>query len=97
MRYKKQWRGKSGLRAAAALATILVIASPAYAQFERGTQALTRVQTWFLSIGVILVSLAIMFVGARMAFHAAKWSDVAPVFWGGVLLGGGSAFASLFF
>jgi len=85
------------LRNAYALAAITVMTSPAYAQFEKGTEALNKVQTWLLSIGAVVVTLAIMFVGFRMMFQAAQWKDVAPVFWGGILVGGGSAISALFF
>ena len=87
----------TSLRNAYALAAIAVMTSPAYAQFEKATQTLNTVQTWLTSIGAVCVTLALMFVGFRMAFHAAQWKDVAPVFWGGVLIGGGSAIAGMFF
>ena len=80
-----------------ALATMLVATSPAFAQFEKATEGLNKVQTWLLSIGAVCVTLAIMFVGFRMMFHAAQWKDVSPVFWGGILVGGGSAISALFF
>lgn len=80
-----------------ALAMVTLMCSPAYAQFEKATQGLNKVQSWLLSIGAVVVTLAIMFVGFRMMFQAAQWKDVAPVFWGGILVGGGSAFSSLFF
>lgn len=80
-----------------AVAAVMVATSPAYAQFEKATEGLNKVQTWLLSIGAVVVTMAIMFVGFRMMFHAAQWKDVAPVFWGGILVGGGSAFSALFF
>lgn len=85
------------VRNAYALAMVTLMCSPAFAQFEKGTQSLNKVQQWLLSIGAVVVTLAIMFVGFRMMFQAAQWKDVAPVFWGGILVGGGSAFATLFF
>lgn len=93
----RQDRGGLSPRDAFALAAIMVMTSPAYAQFEKAKTALDSVQTWLLSIGAVCVTLAIMFVGFRMMFQAAQWKDVAPVFWGGILVGGGSAFAALFF
>lgn len=70
---------------------------PAFAQFQKATAALTQVQTWLLSIGAVVVTLAIMMVGFRMMFGAAQWKDVAPVFWGGIFVGGASAISALFF
>ena len=80
-----------------ALASVTVLSSPAYAQFEKATEALNKVQTWMLSIGAVVVTLAIMFVGFRMMFNAATWKDVAPVFWGGIFVGGGAAIGAMFF
>lgn len=45
------------------------------------------------SIGVVVVTIAVMFVGFRMVFQAAQWKDVAPIFWGGVLIGGAAGIA----
>ena len=87
----------SGVRNASGLAAVALMSSPAYAQFQKGTQLLNDLQGWLLSIGAVVVTIALMFVGFRMAFQAAQGKDVAPVFWGGVLIGGGSAIAGMFF
>lgn len=80
----------------AALSVSLALASfPAFAQLERGTDMLNQVSTWLLSIGVVVLTIALMFVGFRMMFHAAQWKDVAPVFWGGVLIGGAAGVAGM--
>jgi|SRR5699024_8176866 len=73
------------------------IASPAFAQLERGTSMLESVSTWLLSIGGIVFTIAMMFVGYQMMFRAAQWKEVAPIFWGGVLVAGASGIAALFF
>lgn len=76
---------------------VTVLTHPAFAQFQKATAALGQVQGWLLSIGAVVVTLAIMMVGFRMMFGAAQWKDVAPVFWGGIFVGGGTAISSLFF
>jgi hypothetical protein len=48
------------------------------------------VQTVMSTIGAIAVTIALVYVGIKMVFQAAEWKDVAPVFWGGVLIGGAS-------
>lgn len=63
---------------------------------ERGTTVLTTVAEWMKNIGVLIVTIALMVVGFRMVFQAAEWKDVAPVFWGGVLIGSATALASMF-
>lgn len=85
------------LRNMYALMAITVISSPAFAQFDAATNVLNKVKAWLLVVGVIIVTLALMFVGFRMMFGAATFKDVAPVFWGGILVGGGAAIAGMFF
>ncbi len=76
-------------------AAALVASSPAFAQFTKGTAALTSVQTWLLAIAGILATIAFMFVGFRMMFNAAQFKDVAPVFWGATIVGGAAGIATL--
>lgn len=77
------------------LAAGTAMASPAFAQLEKGTTALTTVQTWLLSIAGVLATIAFMFVGFRMMFNAAQFKDVAPVFWGACIVGGAAGIAAL--
>lgn len=83
------------MRDAYLLASIVVASSPAFAQLEKAKTTLTTVQTFLLSIAGVVITIAVMFVGFRMAFQAAQWKDVAPVFWGGVLIGGSSGIAAM--
>ncbi|BBL35987.1 hypothetical protein Nstercoris_02266 (plasmid) [Nitrosomonas stercoris] len=75
--------------------SMALVSSPAFAQLERGTTMLNTISTWLLSIGAVVLTIALMFVGFRMMFQAAQWKDVAPVFWGGILVGGGAGIAAL--
>lgn len=83
------------LKSAFILTTCMAITSPAFAQLAKGTTMLTTVQSWLTTISVIVVTLALMFVGFRMVFNAAQWKDVAPVFWGGVVIGGAAGIAGM--
>ena len=83
------------LRDALLLASIGIACSPAFAQLEKAKQTLTLVQTWLTGIAGVCITIAVMFVGFRMAYQAAQWKDVAPVFWGGVLIGSASGFAAM--
>lgn len=49
---------------------------------------LTTVQTALTAVGGVTVTIALIYVGMKMIFQAAEWKDVAPVFWGAVLIGG---------
>ena len=74
-----------------AAATVLS-SHPAFAQISSTANDLIgQVNSWMLGIGGIIVTCALMFVGFRMVFQAAEWKDVAPVFWGGVLIGSAAA------
>lgn len=81
----------------AGVVIVCMTASPAFAQLERATAQLTTVQTWLISIGVIIFTLAIGIVGYMMAFKKATWGDVVNIFFGGVLAGGAAGFAAFIF
>lgn len=82
-------------------ALLLLTAVSAYAQtttsgtFDTAKSAFEKIKTWLDLISVVVISLAIIFVGFRMAFQAAQWKDVAPVFWGACLIGAATALAGL--
>lgn len=74
-----------------------VTAGPVFAGgLARGATLLTTVSTWMTTIGITIVTIALMVVGFRMVFQAAEWKDVAPVFWGGVIIGSASGIAAMF-
>ena len=83
------------IRDALFVASISVMCSPAFAQLEKAKQTLSTVQTWLAGIAGVCITIALMFVGFRMAFQAAQWKDVAPVFWGGVLIGSATGVAAM--
>jgi type IV secretion system protein VirB2 len=62
----------------------------------KGATLLNTVSTWMTTIGITIVTIALMVVGFRMVFQAAEWKDVAPVFWGGVIIGSASGIAAMF-
>jgi len=73
-------------------ALLLLSTHPAFAQISSTAGTLLgNVNAWMLGIGGVIVTCALMFVGFRMVFQAAEWKDVAPVFWGGVLIGSAAA------
>jgi len=77
-------------------AILFAISMPAHAQIgENATTLLGQISTWLRGLGIVIITIALMVVGFRMAFQAAEWKDVAPVFWGGVLVGGAGAIAGV--
>ncbi|MBW8831184.1 MAG: TrbC/VirB2 family protein [Burkholderiales bacterium] len=83
---------QSSTRLALIAVALLLCAHPAFAQISSTAQTLLgNVNSWMLALGGVIVTCALMFVGFRMVFQAAEWKDVAPVFWGGVLIGSAAA------
>ena len=60
-----------------------------------GQTTLATVIGWLTATAVAVATVAFMFVGYRMMFAAAQWKDVAPVFWGAVIIGAAGAIATV--
>jgi len=69
----------------------LVSASPCLAQVTQLTNGLDWIKTTITGIGVVVIIIAIMWTGIQMMFQHAKWSQVAHIFFGGILVGGAAA------
>lgn len=69
----------------------LLAAAPAYAQIAQLDSGLSWIQATITGIGVVVIVIAIMWVGVKMMFQHAKWSEVAHIFFGGILVGGAAA------
>lgn len=74
-----------------------LLTSPALAGVSAGLAKaktiLDEANTGLMALGVVVVTIAILFVGFRMIFRNAQWADLAPVFWGGLLVGGAATIA----
>lgn len=73
----------------AVMACMMAMNSPAFAQFDKVKTGMTAVQTFLISLGLIVCTIAILFVAFRMMFKKESFADHSHVFWGGFL--GGSA------
>lgn len=60
-----------------------------------GQTTLVLVIGWLTTTAAAVATVAFMFVGYRMMFAAAQWKDVAPVFWGAVIIGSAGAIAAV--
>lgn len=63
------------------------------AAMQKGQTILSDVSSGLTALGIIVVTIAVMFVGYRMLFGGAHWKDLAPIFWGGLLIGGAATVA----
>lgn len=83
--------------AGAALGYGLAAAGPSFAQITQLTSGLNWIKTTITGIGVVVIVIAIMWVGIQMMFMHAKWSQVAHIFFGGILVGGAAAIGAQLF
>lgn len=91
---KKTFRHLARLGAfAAATAACAPAMAGVAAGMAKASTLLGEVSSGLTALGLIVVTIAILFVGFRMIFRNAQWADLAPVFWGGLLVGGASALA----
>ncbi len=82
---------------AIALSTLVgfaLLAAPgaAFAQAEI-TSLLTRVVGWLQAGGLLIVTLAIMWVGYKILFAGARFADVAYIFIGALFIGSAATIA----
>lgn len=79
------------------VAALITLCEPAFAgaAVAKATGILTTVITALTLFAVAAVTIAIMFVGFRMAFQSAQWKDVSSPFWGGILIGSAAAIAAI--
>ena len=69
----------------------LIAASPCFAQVAQLTSGLDWIKTTITGLGIVIMVIAIMWTGIKMMFQHAKWSEVASIFFGGMLVGGAAA------
>lgn len=75
----------------------LVMATPAFAQVTQLTNGLNWIKSTITGIGIVVIVIAIMWTGIQMMFQHAKWSQVAHIFFGGILVGGAAAIGAQLF
>lgn len=73
-------------------AALLAAPSAAFAQAEI-TSLLTKVVDWLKAGGLLIVTLAIMWVGYKILFAGARFADVAYVFIGALFIGSAATIA----
>lgn len=81
-----------------ALVTALIAATtavPAYAQIEKVNTVLMTVQNILVGVSVTFFTITFLWAGFKMAAQHAKWSEVAHIFYGGILAGGAAGFAAM--
>lgn len=70
---------------------IALASAPAHAQLQKFNARLTDLQTALLGLGVVIITIAIIWVSYKMAYDHAKWAEVSRVFFAAILAGSASA------
>jgi len=83
----KKWVSASGT----ILGFGLCSAAPCFAQISQLTSGLEWIKATITGVGIVVIVIAIMWTGFKMMFQHAKWSEVAQIFFGGILVGGAAA------
>lgn len=60
-----------------------------------GQSQLATVQTWIYALSAIIVTIAIMVVGFKMAFQKIPFHECSHILWGGIAIGAAPTIAAL--
>lgn len=55
---------------------------------------MTAIQTTLTTVGVVILTIAIIWAGFKMLFQNSRFTDVAGIVFGGILIGGAAAIAA---
>jgi type IV secretion system protein VirB2 len=84
----------------AAILAALLFASAAIAQAGPPTQiatTLTNISTWLTSVGIVIITIAVMWAGYKMAFAGARFQEISNIFIGAAMAGAAGVIAGWFF
>lgn len=76
------------------------ISSAAIAQAGPPAQiatTLANISTWLTSIGIVIITIAVMWAGYRIAFTGARFQDISNIFIGAAISGAAGVIAGWFF
>jgi len=79
---------------------LLIFTNTAFAQAGPPAQiatTLTNISTWLTSIGIVIITIAVMWAGYKMAFAGARFMDVSNIFIGAAIAGAAGVIAGWFF
>jgi type IV secretion system protein VirB2 len=84
------------------VAAILAAACTSAALAQAGpptqiTTTLTNISTWLTSVGIVIITIAVMWAGYKMAFAGARFQDISNIFIGAAISGAAGVIAGWFF
>ena len=88
--------GRNAVLAATAafLSTVAIAQAGPPAQIAT---TLTNISTWLTSIGIVIITIAVMWAGYRIAFTGARFQDISNIFIGAAISGAAGVIAGWFF
>jgi type IV secretion system protein VirB2 len=75
------------------IALVACYATPALAQVAKVNSVMSSIQTLLIGISVTIITISLLWVGFKMAFQHAKWSEVSNVVIGAIIAGGAPGLA----
>ena len=90
----RQALARTARRATVAIVSAGFFCAPALAQIAKVNIVMTNVQSILVGVSITVLTIAILWVGYKMAFQHAKWSEVSNIVIGGILIGGAPGIAA---
>ena len=78
-----------------AMALGVLVATPAYAGFDRINTVFTTVNGWLIGAGTVILTSCILWAGYKMMFAGANFQEVSKPLIGGIVVGGAPVIAGL--
>lgn len=76
------------------LISLSVIPAPAFAQIAKLQSTMDKIVSVLTGVGVAIFTIALLWVGFKMAFQHAKWAEVSNIVIGAFIVGGASGIAN---
>ena len=77
------------------LASIPLFTSPAFAEFQRAKEMLTRVEEGLRGLSLITVTIAVLWVGYKVLFGGSTIQECAPIIIGAIIIASAAEVARL--
>ena len=76
------------------LVSLSLIPAPAFAQITKLQSTMEKIVSVLTDVGVAVFTIALLWVGFKMAFQHAKWAEVSNIVIGAFIVGGASGIAN---
>ena len=75
-------------------ASLILLPTPALAQITKLQSTMDKIVSILSGVGVAVFTIALLWVGFKMAFQHAKWAEVSNIVIGAFIVGGASGIAN---